>query len=69
MEASRKNSMGQYIGRHDKMNYDERLNEMINRFDTVPAPELNLDVNDHMAIYNWLKDLALYKKLYGELKK
>lgn len=46
---------------------DPELHDMIHRFDYTPAPELNLDVNDHLKIYNWLRELELYKKLYGPI--
>ena len=46
---------------------DSELSDMIYKFDTVSAPDLNLDVNDHMKIYNWLKELELYRKLHGPL--
>lgn len=46
---------------------DSELSDMIHKFDTVSAPDLNLDVNDHMKIYNWLKELELYRKLHGPL--
>ena len=46
---------------------DPELTDMIHRFDYTPAPELNLDVNDHLKIYNWLRELELYKKLYGPI--
>lgn len=46
---------------------DPELIDMIHRFDYTPAPELNLDVNDHLKIYNWLRELELYKKLCGSI--
>lgn len=46
---------------------DPELTDMIHRFDYTPAPELNLDVNDHIKIYNWLRELELYKKLCGPI--
>lgn len=46
---------------------DNELSDMIHKFDTVSAPDLNLNVNDHMRIYNWLKELELYRKLHGPL--
>ena len=49
--------------------YDPELHDMIHRFDNTPAPELKLDVNDHMKLYNWLKELELYRKLCGPLNK
>lgn len=48
---------------------DPELADMIHRFDYTPAPELELDVNDHMKIYNWLRELELYHKLCGPLNK
>lgn len=46
---------------------DPELHDMIHRFDYTPAPELNLDVNDQLKIYNWLRELELYHKLCGPL--
>ena len=46
---------------------DPELTDMIHRFDYTPAPELNLDVNDYLKIYNWLRELELYKKLCGPI--
>lgn len=46
---------------------DVELQEMIKRLDTTPCPLLEFDVNDHLKIYNWLKELELYKHLYGPL--
>lgn len=48
---------------------DAELTDMIHKLDTIPAPKLELDINDHMNIYNWLKELELYRKLYGPLNK
>lgn len=48
---------------------DPELTDMIHRFDYTPAPELELDVNDHLKIYNWLRELELYHKLCGPLNK
>ena len=44
---------------------DPELEEMIHRFDYTPAPEINIDVNDQLKIYNWLQELKLYRKLHG----
>lgn len=49
--------------------YDAELSEMIHKFDYTPTPELALDINDHMKIYNWLRELELYHKLCGPLNK
>ena len=49
--------------------HDTELSEMIHRFDYTPAPELELDVNDHLKIYNWLRELELYHQLCGPLDK
>lgn len=46
---------------------DPELQEMIYRLDYTPAPELVLDVNDYLRIYNWLKELELYRKLHGPI--
>ena len=35
---------------------DQELTDMIHRFDYTPTPELNLDVNDHLKIYNLLRE-------------
>ena len=48
---------------------DPEVTDMIHRFDYTPTPELNLDVNDHLKIYNWLRELELYHKLYGPINK
>lgn len=48
---------------------DAELTDMIHKLDTIPAPKLELDINDHMNIYNWLKELELYRKLHGPLNK
>ena len=48
---------------------DPELANMIHKFDYTPTPELQLDLNDHMKIYNWLKELELYRKLCGPLNK
>lgn len=47
---------------------DKELAEMINKFDTVPAPELQLDINEYMRIYSYLKELQLYHQIYGLFK-
>lgn len=48
---------------------DPELAEMINRLDNTPASELNIDIQDQMHIYNWLRELDLYHKLCGPLNK
>jgi hypothetical protein len=48
---------------------DHKLAEMIHRFDYTPVNELNLDIQDQMLIYNWLRELELYHKLCGPLNK
>ena len=48
---------------------DPELTDMIHRFDYTPTPELNLDVNDYLKIYNWLRELELYHKLCGSINK
>ena len=48
---------------------DHELHNMIHRFDTTSAPDLELDINDHLKIYNWLRELELYHKLCGPLDK
>lgn len=37
------------------------LEDMIHKMDYTPAPELSFDVNEHMNIYNWLKELRMYR--------
>jgi hypothetical protein len=48
---------------------DPELDEMIYRLDYTPADELNIDIQDQMHIYNWLRELELYHKLCGPLDK
>lgn len=48
---------------------DPQLDEMIHRLDYTPASELNIDIQDQMHIYNWLRELELYHKLCGPLNK
>ena len=48
---------------------DPELTDMIHRFDYTLTPELNLDVNDHLKIYNWFRELELYHKLCGPINK
>ena len=48
---------------------DLELAAMIHRLDYTPAPELEIDVNDQIKIYNWLRELELYHKLCGPLNK
>lgn len=48
---------------------DPELDEMIHRFDYTPAPDLHLDINDQIKIYNWLRELELYHKLCGPINK
>lgn len=45
---------------------ETELDEMIHKFDVTPAPELTLDINEYLKIYNWMKDLKLYHKLVGK---
>lgn len=48
---------------------DPELDEMIHRLDYTSADELNIDIQDQMHIYNWLRELELYHKLCGPLNK
>jgi hypothetical protein len=49
-------------------NNDPELQEMIQRLNYTPVTELNIDIQDQMHIYNWLKELELYRHLYGSLQ-
>lgn len=45
-------------------NMDEKdLAFMINRFDTTQTDKIHLTDKDQLQIFNWLKELALYRKL------
>lgn len=46
--------------------YDSSLARLVNRFDTESNPQF--DMNDQMLLYNYLKDLQLYRKLVGSFK-
>lgn len=48
---------------------DPELTEMIHRLDYTSASKLNIDIQDQMHIYNWLRELELYHKLCGPLNK
>lgn len=48
---------------------DPELEDIIHKFDYTSAPELKLDVNEQLKIYNYLKELKLYRKLCGPLNK
>ena len=48
---------------------DPELTDMIHRFDYIPTSDLCLSVNDHLKIYNWLRELELYHELYGSINK
>lgn len=50
-------------------NDDVELIEMISRLDNTPADQLNIDIQDQMHIYNWLKELELYRHLCGPINK
>lgn len=39
------------------------LDAMIQKMDTTPCPELTFDVNEHMNLYNWLKELRDYRAI------
>ena len=41
----------------------EDLVFMINRFDKTQADKIHLTDKDQLQIFNWLKELALYRKL------
>lgn len=53
----------------DQMKNDPELIEMIHRLNNTPVSELNIDLGDQVKIYNWLKELELYRKLCGPLNK
>ena len=42
---------------------EEDLAFMINRFDTTQVDNIHLTAKDQLKIFNWLKELALYRKL------
>ena len=42
---------------------EEDLAFMINRFDTTQVNNIHLTTKDQLQIFNWLKELALYRKL------
>ena len=42
---------------------EEYLAFMINRFDTTQVDNIHLTTKDQLKIFNWLKELALYRKL------
>lgn len=46
----------------------DELEAMIHKMDITPCPQLTFDVNEHMNIYNWLKELQLYRSI-GPLDK
>ena len=48
---------------------DPELDTMIYKLDNTPVSELNIDIQDQMHIYNWLRELELYHKLCGPLNK
>ena len=48
---------------------DPELTDMIHRFDYIPTSDLCLSVNDHLKIYNWLRELELYHELCGSINK
>ena len=48
---------------------DPELTDMIHRFDYTPTSDLCLSVNDHLKIYNWLRELELYHELCGSINK
>ena len=41
----------------------EDLAFMINRFDKTKVDKIHLTDKDQLQIFNWLKELALYRKL------
>ena len=48
---------------------DPKIAEMIYRLGYTQVDDLNIDIQDQINIYNWLKELALYRKLCGPLNK
>ena len=43
------------------------LHDMIYRLNHTLVQDLHLNEKDHIKIYNWLKELELYKKIHGPL--
>lgn len=41
----------------------DKLDAMIQKMDVTPCPELKFDINEHMCIYNWLKELRDYRAI------
>ena len=48
---------------------DPKIAEMIYRLGYTQINDLNIDMQDQMNIYNWLRELELYRKLCGPLNK
>ena len=46
---------------------DSELHDMIYRLNHTLIQDLHLNEKDHIKIYNWLKELELYKKIHGPL--
>ena len=46
---------------------DPELHDMIYRLNHTLVQDLHLNEKDHIKIYNWLKELELYKKIHGPL--
>lgn len=44
-----------------------QLKEMIEKLESTPAPNLSFNTRERMTVYNWLKELELYRKI-GTLK-
>lgn len=55
------------MGKNQNMD-SEDLAFTINRFDTTQVDKIHLTDKDQLQIFNWLKELALYRKLAGPLK-
>lgn len=50
------------------MSDDEELDFMIQRFDNEHVDKIGITLGDQIKIFNWLKELALYRKLAGSLQ-
>lgn len=50
------------------MKDDKELEFMINRLDNTQVDKINFTEQDQMKIFNWLKELTLYRKLAGSLQ-
>lgn len=46
---------------------DPELKDMIYKLDHTPVSEMNIDIDEQVKIYNWLRELELYHTLCGPL--